>query len=77
MTGKITIVYENNEDGWITAFIPEIPGAISQGKTKEEAREMVLDALNELMACRLEESTSDSKFAEETLSFEVVTEKSA
>jgi len=38
MHGTITIVYQENADGWITAFIPEYPGAISQGKTRLEAR---------------------------------------
>lgn len=55
MTGSITIVYEDNRDGWITAHIPEIPGAVSQGRSKDEAREMVLDALNELMIARRKE----------------------
>lgn len=36
------------------ATIPEVPGAISQGKTPEEARSMVLDALNELFVARRE-----------------------
>jgi len=49
VNGKITIVFEENSDGWITAHIPKIPGAVSQGKTRDEAGEMVLDALNELM----------------------------
>lgn len=49
-----TVVYEWSEDGWWVAEIAEVPGAISQGKTKEEARENVLDALNELLAYRRE-----------------------
>ena len=41
----LTIVYENAEDGWIVATIPEIPGAFSQGRTRDEARSNVIDAL--------------------------------
>lgn len=52
MKGNLTIIYEWSEDGWWVAEIAEVPGAISQGKTKEEAKSNVLDALNELMSAR-------------------------
>lgn len=49
----LTIVYETDPDSdWIVASIPEVPGANSQGRTKEEAREMVLDALAGLSELR-------------------------
>ena len=54
MPREFTIIYEMGQDGWWIATIPEVPGAFSQGKTKEEARENVLDALNELMSARRE-----------------------
>jgi predicted RNase H-like HicB family nuclease len=41
----LTIVYEDGEDGFILATIPAVPGVLSQGRTREEARENVLDAL--------------------------------
>ena len=41
----LTVHYEDAGDGWILARIPEVPGAISQGRTREEARENVIDAL--------------------------------
>ena len=44
-TLNLTIVYEPDEDGWITVSIPEVPGVLSQGRTREEARENVIDAL--------------------------------
>jgi predicted RNase H-like HicB family nuclease len=50
---KWTITYEQSE-GWWVAEIAEVPGAISQGRSKEEARENVLDALNELLTYRRE-----------------------
>jgi len=52
MAGNFTIIYEPGENGWWIATIPEVPGAFSQGRTKEEARTMALDALQELMAAR-------------------------
>ena len=36
-------------DGWLTAQIADIPGAISEGATQEEARSNVLDALETLL----------------------------
>jgi predicted RNase H-like HicB family nuclease len=50
--GKLTIIFEPAEEGGFTAYIPEVPGAISEGETIEEARRMVLDALRELTAYR-------------------------
>jgi predicted RNase H-like HicB family nuclease len=44
-TMDLTIVYEDGDDGWIVASIPAVPGVLSQGRTREEARENVLDAL--------------------------------
>jgi predicted RNase H-like HicB family nuclease len=52
----LTIVYKTDpESGWIIASIPEVPGAASQGRTREEAREMVLDALAGLSELRASE----------------------
>ena len=34
----VTIVIEQGEQGWVVASIPEVPGANSQGRTREEAR---------------------------------------
>jgi predicted RNase H-like HicB family nuclease len=51
---RLTIVYEDagDGDGWVVARIPQVRGAISQGATREEARENVIDALRELLAVR-------------------------
>ncbi len=51
---SLTILYEWSDDGWWVAQIAEMPGAISQGRTKEEARRNVLDALRELLAANRE-----------------------
>ncbi len=44
-TLDLTIVYEIDEDGWHIASIPEVPGVHTQGRTRDEARKNVLDAL--------------------------------
>jgi len=47
---QLTIVYESpDEDGWVVARVVQVPGAMSQGRTREEARENVIDALRLLL----------------------------
>ncbi len=46
----IQIVYEDAGEGWIMARIPTVQGAMSQGRTRAEARENVLDALRLMLA---------------------------
>jgi predicted RNase H-like HicB family nuclease len=46
----LTIVYEPGEDGWVIASIPEISGVFSQGRTREEARTNVIDALRLMLS---------------------------
>lgn len=61
MKSELTIVFEPCEEGGYTAYVVEVPGAISEGETIEEAREMVLDALHELTLARRESAIRDSK----------------
>jgi predicted RNase H-like HicB family nuclease len=51
-TLRLTIVYQAAEDGWIVASIPEVPGAHSQGHTRAEAHENVIDALHGILELR-------------------------
>jgi predicted RNase H-like HicB family nuclease len=44
-TLRFTIRYSDGGEGWIMAQVEEVPGAISQGRTRPEARENVIDAL--------------------------------
>ena len=48
---QMTIAYDEPDDeGWIVARVLEVPGAMSQGRTREEARENVIDALRLMLA---------------------------
>ena len=49
MSEAWTVILEPAEEGGWVAKIAEFPGAISEGETQEEAREMVLEALDELL----------------------------
>ena len=42
---RFTIRYSDGGEGWVMAQVEEVPGAISQGRTRPEARENVIDAL--------------------------------
>jgi predicted RNase H-like HicB family nuclease len=48
---RVTITYDDpDDDGWVVAHIAEVPGAVSQGRTREEARENVIEALHLMLA---------------------------
>lgn len=55
---RLTIVYEQGENGFVVASIPQVPGANSQGRTREEARENVIDALRGILELRFGEHAS-------------------
>jgi predicted RNase H-like HicB family nuclease len=44
MTNEFTAIIER-DDQWYVAYCPEIPGANGQGKTKDEARASLADAI--------------------------------
>lgn len=62
---KLTIVLEPQEEGGFTAYVPSLPGCISQGDTKEEAIKNIKEAIelylepdtNELIEFRGEKVT--------------------
>lgn len=49
MRHDYTVVYQPIEDGWIMATVPELPGAVTQGATLEEARVNIKDAVELLL----------------------------
>ena len=51
---KFTITIARDEDGIYIAECPAIPGCISQGKTEEEAKANIQDAIRECLAVRSE-----------------------
>ena len=44
-----TAVYRQGREGWIIGFIAEVPGAHAQGRTVEEARMNLRDALKMML----------------------------
>ncbi len=55
MKHEFTAIFERDGD-WHIAYCPEIPGANGQGKTKEEARESLADAIALILEDRREDA---------------------
>ncbi|NQT34497.1 type II toxin-antitoxin system HicB family antitoxin [bacterium] len=47
---KYRVIIEPDESGWFVAECPSLPGCISQGKTREEARDNIMDAIKGYIA---------------------------
>jgi predicted RNase H-like HicB family nuclease len=56
-----TAFYEYTDDGWWVVSVPEIPGAVSQGATLEEAREMIAEAVALLLEVRREDAEAEAR----------------
>ena len=49
---KLTGIFEPAPEGGYCCFVEEIPAAISQGETLEEAKANLLDALKLVLECQ-------------------------
>ena len=54
MRHEFTAVFETQGD-WIVAYCPEVPGANGQGRTKEQARESLAEAIVLILEDRRED----------------------
>ena len=54
MHNEFTAVFER-AGNWVIAYCPEIPGANGQGRTKEEARASVVEAIALILEDRRED----------------------
>ena len=55
MHNEFTAIIEKDGD-WFVAYCPEVPGANGQGRTKEECKESLVQAIELILADRREES---------------------
>jgi predicted RNase H-like HicB family nuclease len=46
---QLTPVYQQVENGWTQATLVELPGVITAAPSREEAQELLLDALREFL----------------------------
>ncbi len=55
MHNEFTAIIEEDE-GWFIAYCPEIPGANGQGRTVEESRESLAEAINLILEDRRDDA---------------------
>jgi predicted RNase H-like HicB family nuclease len=56
---EYAVLYQPIEDGWIVATVPDLPGAVTQGKTIDEARAMI-EAVELLLQSYRENAAKDA-----------------
>ena len=66
---KYKVFFIKGEDGYIVAECPAIPGCISQGRTIEEAKKNIKEAIELSLECYKE----DKKFPEDRTIIEEIT----
>ena len=54
-----TLIIQKAEEGGYVGFVPEVPGANTQGDTEQEVRENIKDAVQMLLAARAEMALKD------------------
>ncbi|MEX0966274.1 MAG: type II toxin-antitoxin system HicB family antitoxin [Bacteroidia bacterium] len=67
---KLTAIIEKSEDGWYVGQLEEFPAALSQGKTIEELKANLKDALKLLMEANRDELKKE--FAGKQYTIEVI-----
>ena len=60
MKREYTVLYQPIEDEWIMATVPELPGAVTQGKDISEARAMIKEAVELLLQSYRENAAKDA-----------------
>ena len=60
---SLTAVYEPVGDGWVQARIQELPGVITAGRTMDEAKAMLEDALREYILAQMNDGSPEDTAA--------------
>jgi predicted RNase H-like HicB family nuclease len=60
MRNEFTAIIELGDDGWYCAYSPEVPSANGQGRTIEEARQDLAEAIEFVLAVLREEGASNA-----------------
>lgn len=56
---QLTAIIERSEDGWYVGQIEEIPATISQGKTVDELKANLLEAVKMILKINRQETDKD------------------
>ncbi len=60
MKHEYQVVYEQLDEGWVMAMVPELPGAVTQGQSMDEARANIKEAVELLLESYRENAQSDA-----------------
>jgi predicted RNase H-like HicB family nuclease len=63
----LKVVFRKGEDGYIVAECLQLPGCMSQGKTKEEANRNIVDAIKSVLMVRMGQFLSEASQNERNL----------
>jgi len=58
---QYTLVIQEAEEGGFVGFVPEVPGANTQGETQAEVRENIREAIEMVLFARAEMVLNDLK----------------
>jgi predicted RNase H-like HicB family nuclease len=59
-SAEFTAIYDPQDDGWIVASVAEVPGVHTQGRTMEEARANLAEALQLMLECNREQALAEA-----------------
>lgn len=51
---NVVVCYEPDEAGWVRATLPGMPSVVAAGVSREDARDMAIDALMQMLAAEPE-----------------------
>ncbi len=60
MKREYQVLFQEIEDGWIMASVPDLPGAVTQGKDMDEARTMIREAIELLLESYRDNALKDT-----------------
>ena len=61
MENNLTLIVNETKDGWFIGQVAEIPEAMSQGRSLEELKENIIDALKLALSIRKDEAKKEIK----------------
>ncbi len=70
MTTTYTAIFAE-DNGWIVGWVRELPGAIVQERTIEEARESLKEAIQLILETRDEDDKAENVIAREPITVDV------
>lgn len=60
MKREYEVIYQPIDDGLVMATVPELPGAVTQGRDLAEAREMIKEAVELLLLSYRDNAAKDA-----------------